>query len=76
MNLSAAAFPGFIFTNWVINGIIITTQSFTYDVVIPASITPVFVKAKRVRFRSNPLGLSLIVDHQVVKPGPLLTGPY
>ena len=47
MALSAAAFPGFIFTNWVINGNIITTQSFTYNVVIPASITPVFVKAKR-----------------------------
>ena len=76
LNLSAAAFPGFIFSNWQINGNIINTQSFTYDVVIPANITPVFIKAKRARFRSNPLGLSLTVDHQVVKPGPLLNGPY
>lgn len=76
MNLSAAPFPGFIFSNWVINGNIIPTQSFTYEVVIPASITPVFIKAKRVRIRSNPLGLSLLVDHQVVKPGPILNGPY
>jgi uncharacterized protein (TIGR03437 family) len=76
INLNAAAFPGFIFTNWLINGNIFTTQSFAYDVVMPASITPVFTKAKRARFRSNPLGLSLLVDHQVVKPGALLSGPY
>jgi uncharacterized protein (TIGR03437 family) len=76
MSLTAASFPGFIFTNWLINGNVINTQSFTYNVVLPASITPVFIKAKRVRFRSNPLGLSLLVDNQLVKPGPALNGPY
>jgi hypothetical protein len=37
----------------------------------PSNVTAVFVKAKRVRIRSNPLGLSLIVDHQFVRPGPI-----
>ena len=31
---------------------------------LPTSISAVFVKAKRVRIRSNPLGLGLLVDHQ------------
>ncbi|HEY2846024.1 MAG TPA: hypothetical protein VGJ09_20345 [Bryobacteraceae bacterium] len=76
VNLAAAPFPGFIFTNWLINGNVVNTASFEYNVVIPASITPIFIKAKRARFRSSPLGLSLLVDHQLVKPGPLLNGPY
>jgi uncharacterized protein (TIGR03437 family) len=76
IDLTAAAFPGFLFSNWVINGNIDKTQSFTYKVVMPTNITAVFAKSKRVRFRSNPLGLSLLVDGRLVKPGPLPYGPY
>ena len=76
IDLTAATFPGFLFTNWVINGNIVTTQSFSFNMVMPTNITPVFARAKRARFRSNPLGLSLLVDQQLVKPGPLLSGPY
>jgi uncharacterized protein (TIGR03437 family) len=77
VDLTAAPFPGFIFTNWVINGNIIPAQKLAgYQIVLPTNIEPVFVKAKRVRFRSNPLGLSLLVDHQLIKPGPVPTGPY
>ena len=77
ISLAAAPFPGFIFTNWMINGNVVPGQSIAaYPVMIPTNVTPVFVKAKRVRFRSNPLGLSLLVDHQLIKPGPVVTGAY
>ena len=76
IDLTAATFPGFLFGNWVINGNIDRRQSFTYNIVMPTNITAVFAKSKRARFRSNPLGLSLLVDQRLLKPGPLLTGPY
>ena len=76
LNLTAAPFPGFIFDHWVINGNIFTDASLNYSMVLPSSITGVFIRAKRVRIRSNPLGLSILVDHQLVTPGPLANGPY
>jgi uncharacterized protein (TIGR03437 family) len=77
INLQAAAFPGYIFTNWLINGNIVTGQSLSnFPISVPTNVAPIFVKAKRVRFRSNPLGLALQVDHQLVKPGQLPNGPY
>ena len=39
---------------------------------MPTSISAVFVKAKRVRIRSNPPGLSILVDRQIIKPGPVV----
>jgi len=76
IDLTAATFPGFLFSNWLINGNLDRRQSFTYNVVMPANITAVFLKSKRARFRSNPLGLSLLVDQKLLKPGPLPAGPY
>jgi uncharacterized protein (TIGR03437 family) len=76
IDLTAAPFPGFFFTSWSINGNTFSTPSFTYNMVVPSSITATFQKAKRVRFRSNPLGLNLLVDQQLLKPGPLVMGPY
>ena len=75
--LSAAPFPGYIFTNWLINGTPVSPQSLSaYPIVLPSSITAVFVKAKRVRIRSNPPGLGLLVDHQVIQPGPVFNASY
>jgi uncharacterized protein (TIGR03437 family) len=75
--LVAAPFPGYIFTNWLINGSYISPQTLTaYPLAFPSNVTAVFVKAKRVRIRSNPVGLSLIVDHQLVQPGPVYTSAY
>lgn len=76
IDLTAATFPGFLFSNWLINGNLDPRQGFTYNIVMPTNITAVFAKSKRVRIRSNPLGLGLLVDQKLVKPGPLLTGPY
>ncbi len=76
-NLVAAPFPGYLFTNWLINGSYISPQTLLqYPLDFPSNVTAVFVKAKRVRIRSNPLGLSLIVDHQIVQPGPISTSAY
>jgi uncharacterized protein (TIGR03437 family) len=77
VDLVAAAFPGFVFTNWVINGNIVPGQTVSgYQIVLPTNIEPVFVRAKRVRFRSNPPGLSLLIDHNLSKPGQLPSGPF
>jgi len=77
ISITAAPFPGFIFSHWLINNNNIPGQTLdAYPVVIPTSIAPVFVKAKRSRFRSNPPGLALLVDHQYIKPSILATGPY
>lgn len=73
----AAPFPGYIFTNWLINGNSISRQTLSqYPVTAPANISAVFVKAKRVRIRSNPLGLGLVVDHNVVQPGVINSSSY
>ncbi len=67
---AAASFPGYVFTNWLINGSPVSGQTLSdYPIVLPSNIAPLFVKAKRVRIRSNPLGLGLLVDHQLVQPG-------
>lgn len=77
MNFAAAPFPGFIFTNWLINGNVVAGRTLAgYPINVPTNIAPVFIKAKRARFRSNPLGLALMVDHQLIKPTPILTGAY
>ena len=77
VNLAAAPFPGFIFSNWLINGNIVNGQTLSdYQIVLPTNVEAIFVKAKRVRFRSNPLGLGLYVDHQLIKPGVLNNGSY
>ncbi|MGH9645234.1 MAG: hypothetical protein ACRD4E_00335, partial [Bryobacteraceae bacterium] len=66
----AAPFPGYLFTNWLINGNSFSPPTLSqYPVVAPTNISAVFVKAKRVRIRSNPLGLGLVVDHNVIQPG-------
>jgi len=75
--LSAAPFPGYIFTNWVINGNVFSAQTLSaYPLTGPINVMAIFVKAKRVSIRSNPLGLSLVVDHQVVQPGTLYTPSF
>jgi uncharacterized protein (TIGR03437 family) len=77
VSLAAAPFPGFIFAHWLINGNVVSGQTLSaYPIVIPTNIAPVFIKAKRVRFRSIPPGLGLSIDHQLVKPSLLSNGPY
>jgi len=71
-NIAAATFPGFIFTNWLINGSPVPPESLNnYPLFGPAEISAVFVKAKRVRIRSNPPGLGILVDRHPFQPGPL-----
>jgi uncharacterized protein (TIGR03437 family) len=77
IDMAAAAFPGYLFTNWLINGSPVSGQKISqYQIVIPTSVSATFVKAKRVRIRSNPLGLSLLVDRQTIQPGPIPAKPY
>jgi uncharacterized protein (TIGR03437 family) len=70
ISLQAIPFPGYVFTNWVIGSSGSTQQSVAaFRLGSPVNITAVFLKAKRTRFRSNPPGLSLLVDQQLVQPG-------
>jgi len=77
VSISAAAFPGYIFTNWLVNGNVVTGQSISaFPIVMPSNLEAVFVPAKRVRIRSNPLGLSIVVDNQLIKPGPIFSTAF
>jgi uncharacterized protein (TIGR03437 family) len=68
---TAAPFPGFIFSYWLINGGPVAAQTLNeYPIYLPTSVSAVYVNAKRLRIRSNPPGLALIVDHNMVQPGP------
>jgi len=69
IDLAVAPFPGYVFTNWLINGNFVAGPRLSaYPILVPSSIQPVFVKSKRVRIRSNPPLLGVYVDHQLVKP--------
>ena len=77
IDLEAAALPGNLFSGWMINGNPLFGQKISqYQIVIPTNIEAVFVKAKRLSIRSNPLGLDLLVDHRTVHPGPIPNTQY
>ena len=74
---TAAPFPGYIFTNWLINGNPVSADALSSITLSqPANVTAVFVKAKRVRIRSNPPGLAIIVDHNIIQPAVIFTASY
>ncbi len=62
--MSAQAFPGWLFTGWRVNGLLASTAaSAAIPVNGPTVVQPLFTLAARVRFLTNPPGLSVIVDH-------------
>jgi len=66
VNLNAIPYPGFVFTGWLFNSGPLNTYLTSITVKGPVNLTPVFAPAKRVHFLTNPLGMSVLVDHSVV----------
>lgn len=59
----ATAFPGFAFAGWNVDqfpGSTLASMSLTLG--YGTTVQPMFVAAKRARFRTNPLGLKVVVD--------------
>lgn len=68
--LNAFAFPGFVFANWYIDGNAPTAAFYSYNVTHSVTVIPSFQPAKLVQFRTNPVGLNLIIDHETVNASP------
>ena len=67
LTLNVFPFPGFVFQGWL-NGITASNQPLTtINFTGPATLYPYFELAKRVRFLTSPLGLPVIVDHELVQ---------
>ncbi len=73
IKLNAIPYPGWVFYGWDINGFQTNASLTTYNLTVPANITPLFSIAKRVEFVTNPPGLNVLVDRtpiQTPPPGP------
>jgi uncharacterized protein (TIGR03437 family) len=67
LTLNVFPFPGFVFQGWL-NGITASNQALTtINFTGPTTLYPYFEIAKRVRFLTSPLGLPVIVDHELVQ---------
>ncbi len=64
--LNAFPYPGFVFIGWTLNSGPLSPYLSSLTVNSPMTIAPQFSPAKRVHFLTNPLGLSVLVDHSPV----------
>jgi uncharacterized protein (TIGR03437 family) len=64
--IEAHPYPGFVFLGWVANPMPPTGFVRTLTVTFPMVITPRFAPGKRVRFRTDPPGLRVLVDRTEV----------
>jgi uncharacterized protein (TIGR03437 family) len=72
LNLNAFPYPGFVFVGWWIDGAPPSGFLGQYNLQSAVTLTPRFMPAKRVKFRTNPLGLQVVVDHTVITTPPAL----
>jgi uncharacterized protein (TIGR03437 family) len=70
LTLNAFPYPGFVFIGWTLNSGPLNPYLNSLTVTAPMTIAPQFSPAKRVHFLTNPLGLSVMVDHS---PAPTRT---
>ena len=66
MNLNAIPYPGFVFTGWLFNSGPLNAYLTSVTVNSPLTLAPVFAPGKRVHFLTNPLGMTVQVDHSTV----------
>lgn len=72
VNLTAFAYPGFAFADYIINGGYVFTPFSSYNVTGPTVFIVVFNPAKRVHFVTNPPGLKVLVDGNLIQtPNPI-----
>ncbi len=72
LTLNAFAYPGFVFVGWWIDGAPPNGALGKYDLESATTLIPRFMPAKRVKFRTNPLGLQVVVDHTTITTPPAL----
>ncbi len=63
VTLNAFPYPGFVFVGWAMNTSAPTIYLTSLTVTAPMTIAPQFAPGKLVHFLTNPLGLSLLIDH-------------
>jgi len=63
LTLNAFPYPGFVFIGWTLNSGPLTPYLTSLTVNSAMTIAPQFSPAKRVHFLTNPLGLSVLIDH-------------
>jgi uncharacterized protein (TIGR03437 family) len=70
--LNAFPYPGFVFVGWMVDGGAPNAYLTTFTLKSTTTLIPQFMPAKRVQFRTNPLGLQVVVDHSVISTPPAL----
>lgn len=70
--LNGFPYPGFGFVGWWIDGAPPNGYLGTYNLQSAVTLTPRFMPAKRVKFRTNPLGFQVVVDHTTITTPPAL----
>jgi uncharacterized protein (TIGR03437 family) len=68
--LNAFPYPGFGFVGWIVNGGAPDAYITSFNVTSATTLIPMFMPAKRVRFRTNPVGLQVMVDHTLITTPP------
>ncbi len=68
--LAAYPFPGWGFAGWIVDGGLPNAFLSSFTMTSSTRIIPQFLPAKRVKFRTNPLGLQVVVDHSVITTPP------
>jgi uncharacterized protein (TIGR03437 family) len=69
-NFNAFPYPGYVFTGWLVPGYPPDSYLFSYTINSAQTITADFQPAKRVKFVTNPPGLSVYVDHTLIATPP------
>ncbi len=77
--LNAFPFPGFGFVGWMVDGGAPNVYISQFNVTSSATLIPLFMPAKRVKFRTMPVGLQVLVDRTLIttppsQPSSLLPG--
>ncbi|MCC7499577.1 MAG: hypothetical protein IT160_18495 [Bryobacterales bacterium] len=66
MTLNATPYSGWVFTGWSPSGASATAYMTTFNVTGPFQLSARFEMARRARFRTNPPGLEVAIDHNIV----------
>ena len=70
--LNAFPYPGFVFQGWWIDGAPPNGALGQYNLQSATTLIARFMPAKRVKFRTNPLGFQVVVDHTTITTPPSL----
>ncbi len=70
--LNAFPYPGYGFVGWIVDGGAPNAFLSSFNLNATTALVADFQPAKRVDFRTNPLGLQVVVDHSIITTPPAL----